>query len=165
MNQQIFDRIESYETAASLGIASSLDTFMRAAKRLPAVSELRAAISAEGPAEVEVRLSELVANDQDDGRHRSNLDYAATVYMRELAGRSRVASDLAKRIASDKSGRWFWANQLARRLIAAPTSSAVKVYGPQPAPPKITATNKFYVVAFSNRTTPRAVRPLLIPSA
>lgn len=166
MNPDIFSTIESPDIAASLGVASSLRTFLRIADRLPAIQAMSAAIDLEGPQEVEARLSYIIGSDVDDGRHRSPRDYAATVYLRSLSERSRIAEDIANNLARESSGRWFWASQLAKTMIkTAPAVYLTKILDPtavQPSSMKTSATNAIVIVAFQGpNANPSRLRSLV----
>lgn len=126
--------IESTTFDAATGVASDLDTLLKAAVGAPVAEIARAAATPEGQLLVAQRILELADRDFDV-RYLNPADTAITVYLWILASaRPTLAEGVAVTALGLRNG--WWAPRMSRRLLAgaqrehAPPTTAVWISVP-----------------------------------
>jgi len=116
IDQQILDEFESPSFAASLGIASDLETFLEIARERPVVRQLVAHAAFRGIEDIVGRFTELTGRPHE-APHRRPWDTAAAVLLWIIAKeKPALAWQLASGVQGTHDRGWRWTSKLARQL-------------------------------------------------
>ena len=130
---ETFDAIETPEFSARLGIASSLETFLRIARSRSEAIQLVASLAEPcALTELALRIDQVLAREFDH-EYQNPWDTAVALYLWALSTKDTLrARNYAKGIGDQSSDSWWWTRMMIERLLSQRRASGTVIVNPIP---------------------------------